>query len=400
MLLSKGKVHGVKRYDELLKGKDKIPQSFDWRQQKAADGLPILGEVRDQDSCGSCYAHSSAAMMESRLAIKSNGKIRVKLSAQDMVNCGEKFIADIMYNKDHSQHINELQKSGKLVQADWYAMKGCAGGLLASSVDYLVMKGLPLDKYSPYLNRQLPCNDGHERYKAVSAHDLTYGNENGFPFEPVTLPPNILNQNIQNMQLAIMKDGPILSGMNLYSDIYFYPYLGDIYQTKPFIHTKSGILPNVIEGSHAILIVGWGEKADKRGKMIPYWICQNSWSKDWGLEGYFYVERGVNMANIELEAMAVTVDTNFYLTAPKKKVDIKSILQSKRDNDNDKNNSQPWYVWFLVALGIAILVILIVLLSIYVPYYNKKMTEPNNKSNDKSMKMNENMINNQEIVKS
>lgn len=48
-----------------------------------------------------------------------------------------------------------------------------------------------------------------------------------------------------------------------------------------------GIIPTygTIEGGHAVLLVGWKIINDKQ-----YWVILNSWGKDWGDEGYGYIE--------------------------------------------------------------------------------------------------------------
>jgi aminopeptidase C len=51
--------------------------------------------------------------------------------------------------------------------------------------------------------------------------------------------------------------------------------------------------------------VGWGEREELNGSITQYWIAQNSWGDDWGLNGYFLIKRGSNMANFEYDAAAV-----------------------------------------------------------------------------------------------
>jgi C1A family cysteine protease len=41
------------------------------------------------------------------------------------------------------------------------------------------------------------------------------------------------------------------------------------------------------EAGHAITIVGFGTENG-----IPYWLIKNSWSTDWGDQGYFKIHRG------------------------------------------------------------------------------------------------------------
>lgn len=46
--------------------------------------------------------------------------------------------------------------------------------------------------------------------------------------------------------------------------------------------------------NHAVLAVGFN--TDSNG--TDYWIIKNSWSADWGLEGYFLMKKGVNTCGI------------------------------------------------------------------------------------------------------
>ena len=63
-----------------------LPDSFDWRDR---DGFNYVSPIRNQESCGSCYAFGSMAMMESRLRILTNNTLQVVLSPQDVVSCSE-----------------------------------------------------------------------------------------------------------------------------------------------------------------------------------------------------------------------------------------------------------------------------------------------------------------------
>jgi hypothetical protein len=61
------------------------PASFDavlnWPQ------CPIIGEIRDQSACGSCYAVSGASAATDRFCIASNGAKQDRLSATDLMSC-------------------------------------------------------------------------------------------------------------------------------------------------------------------------------------------------------------------------------------------------------------------------------------------------------------------------
>ncbi|GFR00273.1 dipeptidyl peptidase 1 [Trichonephila clavata] len=63
-----------------------LPVEFDWRN---VNGENYVSPVKNQGECGSCYAFSSLAMLESRLRIMTNNTLKVNLSPQDIVSCSK-----------------------------------------------------------------------------------------------------------------------------------------------------------------------------------------------------------------------------------------------------------------------------------------------------------------------
>jgi len=45
--------------------------------------------------------------------------------------------------------------------------------------------------------------------------------------------------------------------------------------------------------NHAVVAVGYGTENN-----TDYWIIKNSWNERWGENGYFRMERGVNMCGV------------------------------------------------------------------------------------------------------
>lgn len=78
---------------------------------------------------------------------------------------------------------------------------------------------------------------------------------------------------------------------------------------------KDGIIPMYgnIEGGHAVLIVGWKIINDKR-----YWIILNSWGKEWGDNGFGYIESNELM----MEAYCVLDEVH-----ERKMTDMETIAQ-------------------------------------------------------------------------
>ena len=46
--------------------------------------------------------------------------------------------------------------------------------------------------------------------------------------------------------------------------------------------------------NHAVVFVGWGTENG-----TDYWIVRNSLGSDWGEKGYFRIQRGINLCQIE-----------------------------------------------------------------------------------------------------
>lgn len=65
-----------------------LPPSFDARTQWPS--CVSLNEIRDQGSCGGCWAFATSEVMSDRICIKSNGANQVKLSAQNLISCCRK----------------------------------------------------------------------------------------------------------------------------------------------------------------------------------------------------------------------------------------------------------------------------------------------------------------------
>lgn len=56
-----------------------LPENFDWRN---VEGVNYISGVRDQASCGSCYAFASLAMMEARLRLVTRNQRQDVFSTQ------------------------------------------------------------------------------------------------------------------------------------------------------------------------------------------------------------------------------------------------------------------------------------------------------------------------------
>ena len=88
--------------------------------------------------------------------------------------------------------------------------------------------------------------------------------------------------------------------------------------TDEFVDYESGIYANStcpdgpMDVNHAVVAVGYGTENG-----VEYWIIKNSWSAQWGEDGYFRMQRGVNTCGI--------INCNSY------PVDVVDLIKSKTE---------------------------------------------------------------------
>ncbi|KAH0622895.1 hypothetical protein JD844_025731 [Phrynosoma platyrhinos] len=79
-------LHGPKLPERFeFAGDLELPESFDSRKQWPS--CPTINEIRDQGSCGSCWAFGAVEAISDRVCIHTNGKVNVEISAEDLLSC-------------------------------------------------------------------------------------------------------------------------------------------------------------------------------------------------------------------------------------------------------------------------------------------------------------------------
>jgi len=71
---------------------------------------------------------------------------------------------------------------------------------------------------------------------------------------------------------------------------------------------ESGVYEHIVGelvGGHAMRAVGWGH--DEDGHL--YWICQNQWTDEWGINGYIHIKAG--SVSIDTWALSCQPDVDF-----------------------------------------------------------------------------------------
>uniref|UniRef100_A0A8D0DP70 Dipeptidyl peptidase 1 n=1 Tax=Salvator merianae TaxID=96440 RepID=A0A8D0DP70_SALMN len=236
---------------ELLKEASSLPKSWDWRN---VNGVNYVSPVRNQASCGSCYAFASMGMLESRIRILTNNSQAPTLSPQQVVSCSE-----------YSQ--------------------GCDGGFpYLIGGKYVQDFGVVEEDCFPYTGTDSPCVFKDNCYRYYSSDYYYVGGFYGGCNEAL-------------MKLELVRHGPMAVAFEVYTD--FVHYSGGIYH-----HTGLMDPFNPFElTNHAVLLVGYG--ADPQSGE-PFWIVKNSWGTSWGEKGFFRIRRGTDECAIESIAVAST----------------------------------------------------------------------------------------------
>lgn len=233
-----------------------IPASFDAREKWPECIQPI----RDQGSCGSCWAFATASATTDRFciaALNSENRIKRMLAPQDLVSC-DNTCKGILSNSCQS---------------------GCSGGYLDVAMNYIIDTGIVGDSCYPYLGSETTCAASQCK-NGTSANNQKFKNKNCYKLD-----------GISNIQYDIMTYGPIVAGFTVYED--FFGYTSGVY-------IKSS---SESAGGHAVKIVGWGTENG-----VDYWLAANSWTANWGDQGYFKIRRGTNECSIEDNMVGGEVD--------------------------------------------------------------------------------------------
>mmetsp|Transcript_10229 Transcript_10229/g.28179 ORF Transcript_10229/g.28179 Transcript_10229/m.28179 type:complete len:695 (+) Transcript_10229:109-2193(+) len=262
---------------------DAVPQVLgnynrflNWATEENPDGVPIVHDAMDQGACGSCWALAATGSLEASAARRSAYAAYKSYLTQHHPSFlkvkhrgGKESVRDkaiAIAQKVEQSAIRALNLSiQELIDCDTTVDQGCTGGNPLLAFHFVHRYGLVDWADYPYTGREDACQPTYSRrpLATVKAWGLIQSNHE------------------RHMELALRYLGPIAVGLNGAS--------------PSFLSYKDGVYdePNCKEGAnHALLIVGYGEERDAKGRKIRYWIARNSWGKGWGENGFVRIKRG------------------------------------------------------------------------------------------------------------
>jgi subtilisin-like proprotein convertase family protein/putative hemolysin len=225
------------------------PSSFDWRNYS---GQNWMTSVKNQGSCGSCWAFSAVGVVEA------------------------------IFNISTGNPSLDLDLAEEYLVADCLSGNSCCGGWMNSAFAFMENSGIPDEGCLPYVDQSgCTCSGGcnsnctyrgsgicsdatcSQRCANWQSRLLTIDSYGGVSSSPTQI------------KQAVVDNGPLSVGMGIGSSYGGY-FDGDIYRCTN---------PNGPGVNHGVIIAGYSDAGS-------YWIVKNSWGTSWGVGGYFKVGYG------------------------------------------------------------------------------------------------------------
>lgn len=254
-----------------------LPKEFDSRKQWP--NCKTIGLIRDQGSCGSCWAFGAVEAISDRICIQSGQKINVEISAEDLVSCcqGIFFGCGMGCNGGYPNKAWRYWVKSGLVSGGLYnSSNGCRPYSIPACAHHVEGSELP------------PCGEIVDTPRCTkqcrAGFQESYGDDKWYGEDSFSI-----SRNEKEIMAEILENGPMEASYDVYDD---FPN----YKSGVYVRTSSEKL-----GGHAVKVLGWGEENG-----VKYWLVANSWNNGWGDRGFFKIRRGTNEASFESDMNAGT----------------------------------------------------------------------------------------------
>jgi len=293
---------GLQRPSPVVTNRPPPPVSFDSRDKWS--GL-ITGPL-NQGECGSCWSFATCTSASDRIRIANPHETD--------------FLRKIKYyDSQANEYYYELNSFSPWVLASCNLCEGhplaaeiekyefcqtsaCKGNILQLAMQYITINGMITAECDPRhtecLQDKTKCDYQCYIPKQCKLYKPKYVHQDGSDaYEAVSY------ERMETIQYSILQDGPVVGGFTVYES--FKDFFSDPMNAKRVYSRESRkkYPDDQVVGGHAICIVGWGVSSGEgggssTGTKLRYWLCRNSWGSDWGDEGFFRIERGVNFCDI------------------------------------------------------------------------------------------------------
>jgi cathepsin B len=255
-----------------------LPTNFDtvtaWPYCSATSG-----HIRDQSSCGSCWAFGSTEAFNDRLCISNvtgSQTFLQLMSTEDTTACCSGASCGFSNGCNGGQPTAAWQ---------WFESAGCpSGGDYGDmgKTDTCEPYSLPPCAHHVTNASYTPCpTTEYHTPKCVSSctntgYSKSWSGDKHYAAKAYSL------RTVNSMMQDLVEYGSLTAAFTVYQD--FLTYKSGVY-----VHTSGSAL-----GGHAIKIIGYGVENG-----VEYWLCSNSWNNSWGDNGFFKIKKGVNECGIE-----------------------------------------------------------------------------------------------------
>lgn len=222
-----------------------LPAAVDWKY------LQAMQEIRDQRSCGSCWAFASSTALRAHSEIYQKDRT---FSVQEMISC--------------TPNPRECGGTG-----------GCQGATAELAMEYVLKNGCRKEEDLKYMadDSLCPANEFLQKLQGKSSTGMAGWEQ-------------LESNKAEPLMRALYEHGPVAVSVATGAAWFFY---------------EGGIMNSCKQDAvvnHAVALVGYGEafRGDHCSPLSmlgsnclgKYWEIQNSWGQDWGEHGFLRLARG------------------------------------------------------------------------------------------------------------
>jgi len=241
------------------------PNYFNWKDYQGKDWTT---QAIDQGNCGSCWLCAALGALESIIQIRENcAELSLDLSEQYVLSC-----------LPHAGSCN----GGRAYSAYRYIQRNTSTGNYCNGI-------IPEFCFPYQANDIVDCSDKCNNWEDFLIPISDYG----------TWSSDGSSEDIEKIKTQILTSGPLVATM--YAT--YYPHGENNLEEWGWEHHDSTDYypyPGPINGAnHQVVIVGW--KDDPSINHGGYWIVKNSFSEEWGYDGFFNIEYG----SLNIDSVAI-----------------------------------------------------------------------------------------------